>query len=200
MKPMTKQRELTGESFNQLLAWLDEDRERAARRYEAIRHSLIRILTWGGCHEAQDLADEVINRVTRKVPEIAEGYVGDPEIYFYGVARRLLKEWRRQRAAARPATTPEPFTTALEDEEAEERELLAECLRRCLRGLGDAERRLILEYYSEVKQAKIDSRKRLAAEHGLGLNALRVKAHRIRASLHGCILRCLGREDGGEMD
>jgi RNA polymerase sigma factor (sigma-70 family) len=196
---MTKQRSLTQNSFDQLLMWLDADREQAARKYEDIRHSLIKILVWNGCYEAEDLADETIDRVTRRVPELIDSYEGDPKSYFYAVAKRLLKEWYRRQACELPPQTevaPSPEMSS----EAAEAERLYECTDLCLRQLSDADRQLILLYYQKDKQAKIDARKQLASDLNIGLNALRVKVHRLRAVLHECIERCLGREADDEMD
>lgn len=196
---MTKQRELTKDGWDQLLTWLDDDPERAAERYENIRHSLIKILSWSGCHEAEDLADEVINRVANKVPLIAANYQGDPANYFYGVAKKVLVEWQRKHLDVQPL--PDEVVAEVElAGEAENRERLCECLKKCLQQLGDDDRRLILRYYQENKQAKIDLRKQIAIESGISLNFLRVKVYRIRAGLQTCIERCLREQIAGEID
>ena len=54
-----------------------------------------------------------------------------------------------------------------------------------------ANRELVLQYYQEEKQAKIDHRRRLAEQLGIALNALRIRAHRIRASLQECVQNCV---------
>src|SRR5215217_5023724 len=84
------------DNFDALLTWLDPDREKAARKYEDIRHSLISIFEWRGCCDAEELAAETITRVLNKVPTLVDGYVGDPALYFYGVAKRLAYEVSRQ--------------------------------------------------------------------------------------------------------
>ena len=55
---------LTQEDFDRLLRWLDANLEAAGKEYEAIRQRLIKIFARRGCSEAEDLADETINRVT----------------------------------------------------------------------------------------------------------------------------------------
>jgi DNA-directed RNA polymerase specialized sigma24 family protein len=52
-------------------------------------------------------------------------------------------------------------------------------------------RELVLEYYPEEKQAKIDRRKELADRLGIAVNALRIRAHRVRASLQECLFACI---------
>lgn len=182
---------LTQEDFDNLLSWLHPDRERAAERYEEIRKSLIKIFSWRGYHDAEDLADDVLNRVTLKVKDIAGGYVGDPAFYFYGVAKKVILE-RERRERHKPLTpnmnVPDP--PALPGE-ADEGARLRECLRRCLRELDMEDRTVILSYYQKSKQAKIHYRKAIAEQLGIGTNALRVRVYRIRASLKLCIKKCL---------
>ncbi len=83
--PFTK-KEFTQEAFDQLLAWLNSDREQAGKKYEEIRKRLITIFTCRGCLIPEDLTDETIDRVVMKIPDLAGSYVGDPALYFYGVA------------------------------------------------------------------------------------------------------------------
>ena len=60
---MNKNWDMSPESFEALLGWLDPDRERAGIKYEQIRSGLISFFTGRGHCEAEDLADETINRV-----------------------------------------------------------------------------------------------------------------------------------------
>ena len=63
---------LSQEAFDALLKWLDSDREQAAMKYEDIRKRLIKIFTGRDCVEAEDLADETINRVVSKLDELEQ--------------------------------------------------------------------------------------------------------------------------------
>ena len=45
-------------AFDRLLVWLDPDRDAAGRKYEAIRARLIKVLSYRGCREAEEIADE----------------------------------------------------------------------------------------------------------------------------------------------
>lgn len=54
-------------------------------------------------------------------------------------------------------------------------------------------RDLLVEYYQEDKQAKIDHRKELAGRYGLDMNALRIRVHRIRSVVGECTTACLQR-------
>lgn len=173
---------LTQAAFDSLLAWLDADREQAGRKYENIRQRLIKIFTCRGRPDAEELADETINRVTLKAPEVAREYVGDPALYFYGVAQKIYLESVRKRP---PAVVPVVAATS------DEIEREYECLERCLERLPPSGRELVLEYYQNDKRAKIDHRKQLAQKLGIAQNALRIRAHRIRATLQQCVEECL---------
>ena len=179
--PLQK-KDLTQEAFDHLLAWLNPEREQAGRKYEEIRRRLIKIFTCRGCLTPEDLADDTINRVARKVPEIAPSYVGDPAIYFLGVAHNVCLEHFRRKPEPEPPPQPE---------ESERKEQLDECLERCMERLTAKNRQLILEYYREEEHSKIDHRKELARRLGIALNALRIQACRIRASLQECVFECL---------
>lgn len=178
---MNKKWVLTQKLFEELLAWLDPDRDVAGEKYEDLRRGLIKIFTSNGCHGAEDLADETINRVTNKLSEIKKDYKGDPARYFYGVAKKIVHEDRR-----RPPAPPPAPTWKSDDVDPE-----YECLERCLEELSAENRELVLEYYQDEKRAKIDHRRRLAEKLGIALNALRIRAYRIRNSLESCVRTCL---------
>ena len=181
---MKHQSSVTQAAFDSLLAWLDTDRDLAALKYEQIRRRLIKLFTCRGSQDAEDLADETINRVTLKAPELAGDYVGDPSLYFYGVAQKVYLESLRKR----PARLPAPPPPDAEDEETEQEH---ECLDRCLAELPTDSRELLLEYYRNDRRAKIDYRKELAARLGIAQNALRIRVHRIRSTVRECLLNCL---------
>jgi len=183
---MNKNWVLTQESFDALLTWLDPQREQAGHKYEDIRSRLIKIFTCRGCHEPEDLADETINRVINKLKEIESVYAGDRARYFYGVANKVHLEYLRRKPAVR-APTIAPGS------DQEERDF--NCLEKCMDQLTPENRELVLQYYQQEKKAKIDHRKLLAKKLGIAVNALRIRAFRIRASLQTCVQECLERTE-----
>jgi RNA polymerase sigma factor (sigma-70 family) len=187
---MSKHWTLSKESFDRLLAWLDPDREKSGRKYEEIRHSLVQIFAWRGLPEAEELADETINRVTQRINEIATNYVGDPASYFYGVAKNVIREYERN-PRAQIALDEEESTLFSPKEDVAAIDLAYDCLRECLEQLSPTKRELVLSYYQKEKQAKIDYRETLAQRLNLNANALRVRVYRIRLSLQRCIEECL---------
>lgn len=196
LRLMANQWELTPEGFDMLLAWLNTDREQAGKKYEHIRQSLIQIFIWRGCHEAEDLADTTINRVVRRLPQIIETYVGDPALYFFGVAKKVALECRKYEAKQAPL----PVLSQSDDDHRERKEAEAnlerrhKCMDRCLQELSDVNRDMITRYYQRERQSKVDSRKALAQQLGITALNLRVRAHRVRNLLFKCIRECLGLE------
>jgi len=191
---MKKEWVISQEAFDTMLDWLDTDRERAGSKYEAIRLRLIKIFTCRGCQAAEELADETINRVIARIVEIANGYQGDPALYFYGVAQKVFLEDSRKSRGPQAHVPMDSPTVSLstqavvfvEDIEPEYR-----CLEQCLERLLPENRDLVVRYYQQERQAKIDHRKMLASELGIAVNALRLRAHRIRLTLQRCVVECL---------
>jgi hypothetical protein len=57
------------------------------------------------------------------------------------------------------------------------------------------DQRIARQYYEQEKRAKIDRRRKLAEELGITLNALRIKAFRIRAALQECVENCMQQQN-----
>ena len=185
---------LTSEALERLLRRLDADRARAGERYEQFRRKLIEFFEARGSHAPADHADEAINRVARK---IAEGEtVQDVGKYFYGVARLLWLELLREKAksplpldaVAAPPSYDDGEAEAAERQRAERR---FECFDACLKRLPPESRAFIVNYYKEEKGEKIKGRKRQAESTGVSLNALRLRASRLRSGLERCVRECL---------
>jgi DNA-directed RNA polymerase specialized sigma24 family protein len=178
---------LTQETFDGLLLWLDPDRDRAGQLYGEIQGKLIKIFARRGCPIADELADETINRVAKKLAEIQDSYVGDPALYFYGVGNKVFLEYVRKRPEPLPLPTPEP---------PERIESSYQCLEKCLAQAPPSSRNLFLEYFRLEKPDKIEHRRALAQRLGISINALRTRAHRIRTALQQCLAECVERSAG----
>jgi hypothetical protein len=173
---------LSATDFERLLAWLDHDRERAGLEYEKIRRRLTTILAARGCRVPEELADETIDRVSRRVADIAATYQGNKLFYFLGVANNVHHEYLK-----RPAVQMQlPVVAEIDEEQT------YDCMEACLSKLTQRSEHLIRQYYAEDKRAKISLRKSLADQLGINSNALRARALRIREGLQNCIERCLG--------
>jgi DNA-directed RNA polymerase specialized sigma24 family protein len=174
-------------AFDRFLASLDADRDLAAERYEQIRSKLVRFFEWRGCRFPDEHADDTFNRVMRKLDEGEE--LRDVGTYCYGVARLVLLEAlkmqdRENEALDRfhvVAAAPGPI-------DADDIEQRLRCLEGCMDGLSSAQRALIAEYYGS-------GRRSLAERLGIGMNALRIRAHRLSDTLQRCVSACVGRSE-----
>ena len=181
--------QLSERALERFLAALDRDRDAAAERYEQIRSKLLRFFEWRGCAYPDECADETITRVIRKIDE--GDAIQDPDSYCYGVARLVLLEALKQREKERQALSQMPPLSASVDEVQLEVERRLSCLRSCMKTLPADQQTLIAEYYRHDTGQRIDARKRLAGTLGIGLNALRIRAHRLSERLGSCIGDCL---------
>jgi hypothetical protein len=118
-------RELTKQAFDRLLVWLDQDRDTAALKYEEIRIRLTKMFESRGCITPEDLADETIDRVARRIHEVADTYQGEPVLYFHGVARLVYLEYSR-----RPSYPSQPERDCRLEETDQRFDCLDECLLR----------------------------------------------------------------------
>ena len=183
-------RDLEQSDFDRLLNWLDADRERAGLLYERIRWRLVTILASRGCTLADELADETIDRVARRVADIEQIYAGDKAIYFLGVMNNVHHEYLRRPVAPRLVDT---------SENVEAREQIHGCLDNCLDRLAPYSRQLIERYYAADKKAKIDLRKVIARELGIKPTTLRLRALRIREKLQTCIENCMNASESATL-
>ncbi len=183
-----KQWTLSQSSFDRFLANLDSDRDRAGQKYEVLRVRLVKFFEWRACRFADDLADETLDRVARKA-DMGE-QINDYANFTFGVARLLYLEAVKKQAKQQAVIIEMPLKNNANDEDDSQ----LNCLQICLQKLSENNRMMILHYYYNDKQAKIDYRKKLAEKLGLSLNALRIKALRVRAKLEECVFKCLKNE------
>ena len=171
---------------------LDADRERAGNQYEIIRRKLLKFFEWRGAASPEELTDETINRVARKIE--AGEVIRNLPAYVGGVARLVWLESLKERERERVALEQLPQVSVAEaDVDLANRRL--ECFEFCLAGLPEKSRELIVDYHREEKAAKIKLRKQLSEKLGIPLNALRIRAHRIRAELEQCVADCMRKSE-----
>jgi len=189
---VAKQRDLTQQHFDQLLLWLDPDRERAALKYGNLHASLIKIFQWRGCNDAESLVDETFDRVAARVKDVSQTFVGDPCLYFYSVANNIAKEEQRRATIfeqwdEHAQTNAIPASDAKDDYTVEE----YECFDRCFKKLTQKDQITIHAYYLKHGQEKIDHHRQMAERFGISTATLRVRLYRIREKLMSCIEDCL---------
>jgi hypothetical protein len=174
---MSKKPVIDQAAFDRMLFWLNPDREEAARKYEVIRRRLIEIFASRRFPDAERLADDTIDRVISKVPQIADGWVGPPAYYFLAVAKKIVLE----------ASKPKPFAIPPPSSDPDELEREDHCLERCLALLTQLDRTLVLEYVSGNKRLRHE----LTLKLEITPNALRIRVCQIKKTVRPCIKDCL---------
>ena len=186
-------RELDETAFHRLLQWLDQGSDSHGERYVDIRDRLVAYFGRRHCLAPDDLADETLNRVARRLQE--QVTIDDivPAHYCYIVARFVLLESVRQRSRESAALTDiraAADSTDPNDDVAVERERTMECLEQCLAARSATERGLLLDYYRTDEGAAKVQRKRLAERLGLTPNSLSIRAWRLRHRIERCVREC----------
>jgi DNA-directed RNA polymerase specialized sigma24 family protein len=177
-----------------LLYSLHPDRDHAGRLYENIRRKLLEFFEARGSAVPDEHADETFDRVMRRMTEGEK--VKNPTNYCYGVAKFVWIEASRALAKGPVELHENAVIRDREDDDylrryrdAVDRRL--DCLDNCLDHLADATRHFIIEYYREEKGPKIEQRKLLADRLDTTINALRLRASRLRRELAKCTDKCL---------
>ena len=104
----------------------------------------------------------------------------------------LLEDFRRQKKQVPMdeswhASPPQPCGGIGPDDAWPLEEQRLECLERCVQELKPPQRELIVEYYVDTGRRKIERRRALARRLGISMNALAIRACRIRESLMACV-------------
>src|SRR4051794_32376717 len=127
---MVRDSAIQTESFEEILTWLNPDREVAGIMYVELRRDLSKTFMWRGCHDPEGLTDEVFDRVARKVHEVRPTYEGDPRLYFHAVANNVIKEYLKKiktHVALESINPPIQQPTTIDDGT----EDIEECLQAC---------------------------------------------------------------------
>lgn len=196
-----KDRTLTPGAFHKLLNWLDEGANSEGQKYLQMRRRLVAYFDRKNCLTPDELADETLNRVARRLEEEGAIETETPAKYCYIVARFVFMEYLRkshkEHAALDEIKQRERDKNAAASEVQNQKVIKEKtliCLDQCTEKLESASRELILRYYFGKERAKIESRRTLAEELGITMNALSIRACRIRDKLEACVRQCLGSE------
>ena len=176
-------------AFRRFLEWLDQNSDSAGARYLELRQRLVMYFERRGCLGADDLADETLNRVARRLEEVGQISDAAPAQYCYIMAKFVFLEYTRriQAQAAFEKNSTGGAAKAQGETDAEQREVSISALEQCLAKLTAGDRELILEYYRGEERVKIERRRALAKRLGLSMNALAIRACRLRERLARCV-------------
>ena len=185
---MKRERDPTPAEFEKFLAWLDPERDEAARQFERIRKRLIQIFIARGCIDAEMLSDEVINRVCVRIEQVKLNYP-DPLRCCVGFVDNVHREYLRDERKKDNVNWPPSRRSTVELEREDT------CLNECLDELTTSDRQLVERYFQGEKGIRIAGRRRLALERKLTSNALRIQAFKLRKKLRSCFNACLQRAE-----
>ncbi len=180
---MQNTKEVTRENFEIFLNWLSPEPDKIGAEYEKLRFRLIAFFSARRCFFAEELADEVINRI---VILIGREVIENKLSYIYAVARNVyLESLRKEKSHVNIDDL------GLAADAPAEPDFSNDCLDKCL-GMLPAERReLILDYFSEDKAEKIAMRRRTSKDLQINLTTLRVRVSRIKQDLARCVKDCM---------
>jgi DNA-directed RNA polymerase specialized sigma24 family protein len=162
-----------------------------------MRRRLVAYFDRKNCLSPDELADETLNRVSRRLDEEGSIDTETPAKYCYIVARYVFLEHVRAGNGNVVAIDdylagPKSLKLAMpEDPEADRREEMLSCLDECSARLERSEREMILQYYVGEEREKIDNRRSLAEKLGISANALSIRACRIRRRIEECVRNCI---------
>ena len=131
--------------------------------------------------------------MTRRLEEEGAIITDAPAHYCYIVARFVLLESLRELQREGPLDNKALLAAGPHSsEEGQEKERQIECLERCVTELEPEDRELIVNYYRGENRGKIENRKAIAAKLGVTMNALSIRACRLRDRLEACVRNCMG--------
>lgn len=188
--------ELTQAAFARLLSWLDEGTDSGGARYLEMRRRLHAWFDRKACPNPEALADETLNRVARRLTEAGAITGATPAQFCYITAKYVWLESLRQPPTAaleEVELQQRPALHAALRSEATEPEARFTCLEACMNRLSQAERTLLLRYFTGEERTKIAQRQQLATELKISANALSLRLFRLRAKLEQCVRDCLAK-------
>lgn len=193
---MVTQSTLGGDDLNRLLLRLDSDQKDAWKKHEEIRRTLVKFFEWNRCLRAEELADDTLARVARKL-ETEE--IQDVRAFARGVARYVLleeskKQWREISIEDLPAAQKAVADTRDPEREIVEsidQQVINACLQQCRGKLRPADSQFVIGYYSADGEKQKVHRQKLAEAEGMTMTALRTRANRLREKLEQCVTFCL---------
>jgi DNA-directed RNA polymerase specialized sigma24 family protein len=188
---------LTRAAFNRLLEWLDDGVESQSERYLEMRRRLVSYFDRRNRPSADDLAGETLSRIDRTLEKNGAIAITPPARYCYVVAKSVLLEDVRceplQVALGEPRIAVASAGHGVAPHEPGEGLTIEvqrlERVGRCLQQLKHEQRWFVIDYYRGTGRQTIERRRDMAKGLGLTLDALGIRASRIRRSVEVCAAR-----------
>ena len=184
---------INSDAFQRLLEWLDNGKNSDGNRYVEIRKRLVSFFKRKDCLNPDELADETLNRVARRLSEESKIESETPADFCYITAKFIFLESLRnkdkQNIPLDEITENKLFSPVSDEQIVKEKKL--NCLEKCVENLESSNREIICGYYYGEERIKIENRRALAKRFDISTNALSVRACRIREKLQDCMGKCL---------
>jgi DNA-directed RNA polymerase specialized sigma24 family protein len=190
-----QKRNANSDDFMRLLARLDPNPEVAWQQYGKLRLKLVTYFeSFGHYAEAAELADETLDRISKKPDEYT---IEDLPILALGFARNIRKEISKRTAKTVHPMTPDGWPVKEASPEDSiinkiDRERRVECFLKCMRGLISNERVMIFRYYPNENCNLEQLRSRFAEELGISTGTLSKRVARLRSKIESCCAKCSG--------
>lgn len=187
---------LTPNAFRRFLDWLDEGSDSDGQNYLEMRRRLVAYFDRKGSLSPDELADETLNRVSRRLEEEGKIESESPARFCFITARFVFMESLRgkdKKSISLDDVLPRGNDFAAEQtDEKEVKEQRLNCLEQCTGKLETGNREIIIRYYFGEERVKIENRRALAESLKISVNALSIRACRIRDKLEICVKKCVG--------
>jgi len=153
---------------DRFLLLLDPDPGTAEEKYLALYTKLVKYFEWRGAGNADDLAQETLERGFARIAAGTEVYADDPASYFFGIAKNVLREHWKKRVIDH-AGDLDTLESPVRGAAGVDNGIL---LSQCLAMLDPTDRDLFVRYHSGERDV-------LRNELNVDANNLRVRIHRI---------------------
>lgn len=184
---VSRQRQITPDNFAALLAALGNTAQEPGIHYERLRSKLIFFFSRKQLQFPEDLADEVLDRLTHRLSEGIK--IASIPAFALGIARHVAQEQSAQKPHTQSMdgsfwdNVPAHLTTRSEEDEWDNITRMENCLKK----LPKAEARLLRDYYLAASENPMQVHRNLADRLGVSANTLRQRAFLARQSLRACM-------------
>lgn len=164
--------------------------ENGGERYEALRRAVMRYLEQRDVFASDELADEILDRVGRRIvmgEEVRE--IGG---YCLGVARNVYLEWQRNpRSKSLPIEELDNYPSPQSPTDETQHSSQFTCMKQCLQSVENDKQELLREYFRGKGGERIKRREVIASQLGVNQAALYNRVSRLMERLRQCKDNCL---------
>ena len=173
--------ELTQETFEVLLRSLHLEEEAAVERYRRLHGRLVLFFMRHRSYHPEDLADQVVNRLARKLSEGLS--IENIEAFALGMARLVVREEQARSLRERNCYLELCRNESVAQRTSNERENSYQSMENQLATLPVSQKSMLERYHEGEGIRRIRERQKLAEEMGLSIGTLRKRVFDLQAML-----------------